>query len=71
MNTKSILSVVGLVIIMAIAFISLVSWMEDTYRFERINFCGQTMCEANESSSWHNGVYFPEGCDLSKYKITR
>ena len=61
----------GLVIVIGVAFLSLTSWISDNYRFERVNFCGQTMCEANMDFSWHNGVYSPEGCDLSKYKITR
>ena len=68
MNTKQVLVTIGFILVITFAFIS---WIRDNYRFERINFCGQTMCEANESSSWHNGVYSPKGCDLNKYKITR
>jgi hypothetical protein len=70
-NIKLILIIVFLVIIMALTFLSLASWIKDNYRLERINFCGQTMCEANNPSSWHDEVYSPEGCDLSKHKITR
>jgi len=38
---------------------------------EPVNFCGHTIAEANDPVNWHNGIYSPEGCDLSKYKITR
>lgn len=37
---------------------------------EPVNFCGQTMAEANDPINWHNGVYSPEGCDMSQYRIT-
>lgn len=72
MNKKQvILIIIGLVIVMVLGFLSLASWVGDNYHFERVNFCGQTMCEANMDFSWHNGVYSPEGCDLSKYKIVQ
>lgn len=51
---------------MTLAFLSLTSWIEDTIIQEPVNFCGQTMAEANEPINWHNGVYSPEGCDLIK-----
>jgi len=70
-NKKIILIIVVVALAVGLAFFSLISWIKDSYRLERVNFCGQTMCEANNLSNWHNGVYSPEGCDLSKYKITR
>ena len=33
---------------------------------EPVNFCNQTMAEANNPINWHNGIYSPEGCNIIK-----
>jgi hypothetical protein len=68
---QTILIIVGAVIVMPLALFSLTSWISDNYHFERVNFCGHTMKEANNPVHWNNGVYSPIGCDLSKYNIVK
>ena len=67
MNKKQvILIMIGLAIVMVLAFFSLTSWMRDAIIKEPVNFCGQTIDEANNPVNWHNGIYSPDGCNLIK-----
>lgn len=65
-NLKAILISVGITIVLTIAVCSLVSWARMEMVSSPVNYCGQTMEEANNPVNWHNGVYSPEGCDIIK-----
>ena len=60
-------------IILAIIIITLFVMISfaKSYEFDEVNFCDQTIEEANNYSNWHDGVYSPEGCDLSKYTLEK
>ena len=69
MTRNFYIAVILIIIAISLVGVFFSSIIKDTR--EPVNFCNQTISEANNPINWHGGVYSPEGCDLSKYKITR
>ena len=58
-----------LVLITVITLLLLILVIINCLPNKKVNFCNQTMKQANEPINWHNGIYSPEGCDLTQYQI--
>ena len=57
---------IALIAIAVLTCFALVSWIKNAIIKEPVNICNQTMAEANDPINWHDGIYSPVGCDLTK-----